>query len=298
MSILPEARRPRAAIYVRVSSTLQGAEDKYSLPTQKDACRSFAAEHGCEVDPAHVFREVYGGQYLWERPQLTRLRELVRRHEVDMVVVHEIDRLSREQWYLGGLLRSLHRYAADAFVVVTLAHVLREWLHGRYHGFRRFSWLTGVPLLGFAFVCGVVGFWLNWDQLGQFSAVASAELLDWLPLFASPTTRNFDNAGSVSDRLFSLFVFIHLGVPLLLLFPDLLMVGYAASSRVGAWSYDLAHSYPLPALLGAVATAAAEPLWQGVALIWFAHIGMDRAVGYGLKYETDFRDTHLGRIGR
>jgi hypothetical protein len=87
-------------------------------------------------------------------------------------------------------------------------------------------------------------------------------------------------------------------VPLLLLLPDLLMVGYAASSRVGAWLYDLAHSYPVPALLGAVATAAEEPFWQGVALIWFAHIGMDRAVGYGLKYETDFRDTHLGRIGR
>lgn len=87
-------------------------------------------------------------------------------------------------------------------------------------------------------------------------------------------------------------------VPLLLLLPDLLIVGYAASSRVGAWLYDLAHSYPAPALLGAVATVADEPLWQGVALIWFAHIGMDRALGFGLKYETDFRDTHLGRLGR
>lgn len=129
-----------------------------------------------------------------------------------------IDRLSREQWYLGGLLRSLHRYSADAFVVLMLAHLAREWLHGRYHGFRRFSWLTGVALLPLAFVCGVVGFWLNWDQLGQFSAMASAELLDWLPFFASPTTRNFMTAGAVGDRLFSLFVFIHLGLPLLLLF--------------------------------------------------------------------------------
>jgi len=57
-----------------------------------------------------------------------------------------IDELSRGQWYLGGLLRSLHRYSADAFVVVTLAHLLREFLLGRYSGFRRFSWLTGVPL--------------------------------------------------------------------------------------------------------------------------------------------------------
>lgn len=129
-----------------------------------------------------------------------------------------IDTLSRQQWYLGGLLRSLHRYAADAFVVVVLAHLLREWLYGRYHGFRRFSWLTGVPLLAFAFVSAVGGFWLNWDALGQFSATATAELLDWWPLFASPLTRNFISNAAVTDRLFSLLVFIHLGVPLLLVF--------------------------------------------------------------------------------
>ena len=86
-------------------------------------------------------------------------------------------------------------------------------------------------------------------------------------------------------------------VPLLLFVPDVFMAGYAASNRVGAWTYDFAHAYPAPALLGAVALVADEPLWQGVALVWFAHIGMDRALGYGLKYETDFKDTHLGRIG-
>jgi hypothetical protein len=86
-------------------------------------------------------------------------------------------------------------------------------------------------------------------------------------------------------------------VPLLLFVPDVFMAGYAASSRAGAWTYNLAHSYPAPALLGALALIADQPLWQGVALVWFAHIGMDRALGYGLKYETDFKDTHLGRIG-
>jgi uncharacterized protein DUF4260 len=86
-------------------------------------------------------------------------------------------------------------------------------------------------------------------------------------------------------------------VPLLLFVPDAFMVGYAKSSRAGAWLYNFAHSYPAPAVLGSLATVADEPLWQGVALIWFAHIGMDRSMGYGLKYETDFKDTHLGRIG-
>jgi hypothetical protein len=87
-------------------------------------------------------------------------------------------------------------------------------------------------------------------------------------------------------------------VPVLLFVPDVFMVGYAKSTRAGAMLYNAAHSYPAPAVLGLLASVADEPLWQGVALVWFAHIGMDRALGYGLKYETDFKDTHLGRIGR
>jgi hypothetical protein len=86
-------------------------------------------------------------------------------------------------------------------------------------------------------------------------------------------------------------------VPALLFVPDVFMAGYAKSSQVGAMLYNAAHSYPAPAVLGALASVADEPLWQGVALVWFARIGMDRALGYGLKYETDFKDTHLGRIG-
>jgi hypothetical protein len=86
-------------------------------------------------------------------------------------------------------------------------------------------------------------------------------------------------------------------IPLLLFLPDLFMAGYARSNRAGALLYNFAHSYPAPALLGAVALAGGHHLWQGVALVWFAHIGMDRALGFGLKYQTDFKDTHLGRIG-
>jgi coenzyme F420-reducing hydrogenase delta subunit/ferredoxin len=133
-------------------------------------------------------------------------------------VYRSINWLSREQWYLGGVLRSLHRYAADAFLLVTLLHLLREFLLGRYAGFRYFSWLTGVPLLWFIYISGVVGIWLRWDQLAQFSAATAAEWLDGLPVFATPLIRNYLSADAVSDRLFSLFVFVHIGVPLLLIF--------------------------------------------------------------------------------
>jgi hypothetical protein len=83
-------------------------------------------------------------------------------------------------------------------------------------------------------------------------------------------------------------------VPVLLFVPDLFMAGYVRSTRVGAAVYNLGHSYPAPAVLGVVAVAASSPLWQAVALIWFAHIGMDRALGYGLKYDDSFKHTHLG----
>src|SRR5512140_1512313 len=63
-----------------------------------------------------------------------------------------INWLSREQRYAGGVLRSLHRYAADAFLLVTLLHLAREFLLGRYTGFRYFSWLIGVPLLWFIYI--------------------------------------------------------------------------------------------------------------------------------------------------
>jgi ferredoxin len=129
-----------------------------------------------------------------------------------------IARLSRQPWYAGGWLRSAHRYAADGFVVVMALHLVREAALGRFRTFRRHSWWTGIPLLLFAFASGVGGFWLHWDQLGQFSAEATAEWLDALPLLGAPLARNFVNVAAVGDRLFSLFVFVHLGVPLLMLF--------------------------------------------------------------------------------
>jgi coenzyme F420-reducing hydrogenase delta subunit/ferredoxin len=125
--------------------------------------------------------------------------------------------LSREQWYLGGILRSLHRYAADAFVLVMLLHLLREWAHGRYHGFRLYSWVSGVPLIWLAYLSGIGGYWIVWDRLAQFSAVAGAELLDWLPVFSAPVARNFLAPDLLSDRFFTVLVFIHIGVPLMLI---------------------------------------------------------------------------------
>lgn len=81
---------------------------------------------------------------------------------------------------------------------------------------------------------------------------------------------------------------------LLCLAPDLTMLGYVRSPRLGALTYNLGHTYVMPAVLGLVM----GPLAYGLAAIWVAHIGFDRLLGYGLKRPGGFEDTHLGPIGR
>ncbi|MCR6656907.1 MAG: DUF4260 domain-containing protein [Opitutus sp.] len=83
---------------------------------------------------------------------------------------------------------------------------------------------------------------------------------------------------------------------LLFFVPDISMVAYAAGTRAGAWSYNAAHTYFGPALLAVVAYAAQYAGLLSVAVVWIAHIGFDRLLGYGLKYPSNFKDTHLHRV--
>lgn len=82
----------------------------------------------------------------------------------------------------------------------------------------------------------------------------------------------------------------------LFLAPDLSMIGYLGGPRVGALTYDVAHTYALPIALGVVGVLWGSSTTVQVALIWVAHIGLDRLLGYGLKYPTAFKDTHLQRV--
>ena len=85
---------------------------------------------------------------------------------------------------------------------------------------------------------------------------------------------------------------------LLFLVPDLSMLGYLGGPRLGAIAYNAAHTYTVPAVVGSVGIFSAGATATDIALIWVAHIGMDRAIGFGLKYSTSFNDTHLGPVGR
>lgn len=82
----------------------------------------------------------------------------------------------------------------------------------------------------------------------------------------------------------------------LALAPDLSMVGYRAGTTIGAVAYNAAHTYSLPVALAAIGFIVDAKTAVQLGLIWLTHIGVDRAVGYGLKYRTGFKDTHLQRV--
>ena len=84
----------------------------------------------------------------------------------------------------------------------------------------------------------------------------------------------------------------------LFLAPDLSMLGFLAGAKVGATAYNVAHNYILPLALAGFATLTDRREALPYALIWIAHIGLDRALGYGLKYGSGFGHTHLGWIGK
>jgi hypothetical protein len=82
-------------------------------------------------------------------------------------------------------------------------------------------------------------------------------------------------------------------VPLTLLLPDLSAIGYLGGPGLGSRLYNAAHVTPPPAALVAIGCWQHTPLVTALGLVWLAHIGMDRLLGYGLKYDDAFQHTHL-----
>ncbi len=121
------------------------------------------------------------------------------------------------------------------------------------------------------FVTGGVGLLL---RLEGFTAFAAALAIYW-------------------QNDFSWFAFA-----LFFLAPDLAMFAYLVGPRAGALGYNFAHTYVLPLALALFGLFSGVPFAAAGGLIWIAHIGLDRALGYGLKYPTAFGDTHLGGARR
>jgi len=187
-----------------------------------------------------------------------------------------VERLTHDQWFFGGVMRSLHRYASDAAIVTLVLHLLKEWVLDRYRSKHWFSWITGIPLLWIIIPLGITGYWLVWDKLAQYVALTSAELLDRLPIFTDSMARNFLSAEALSDRFFTLMAFLHLiGLPLFLVFAIWLHVFRISGPRInpprplmtGTLLTLVLLSLLSPALSQGVADLAIAP--QSVSLDWY-----------------------------
>lgn len=106
-------------------------------------------------------------------------------------------------------------------------------------------------------------------------------------------------AEGVAAFVLGTFAFFWYGGPLwlfllLALSPDLSMVGFLGGPATGAVAYNAAHTFVVPLVIGVASLWADVHLGILVASVWVAHIGADRALGYGLKYPSGFKNTHLG----
>ncbi|HLB07543.1 MAG TPA: cytochrome b N-terminal domain-containing protein [Alphaproteobacteria bacterium] len=186
-----------------------------------------------------------------------------------------IEALTVDQWYLGGVMRSLHRYASDGLVLMIGVHMLREFSLDRYRGVRWFTWFTGVPIVWLVVICGITGYWLVWDKLAQYIAVATTELLDTLPIFGEPIARNFLSSASLDDRFFTLMMFMHIAVPLFLLFVLWIHLQRVTKPRIhpprglaaGTFAMMLVLSFVFPAVSQGPADLDAVP--ANIGLDWF-----------------------------
>lgn len=124
--------------------------------------------------------------------------------------------ITEEQWYLGGIIRSIHRYAADGMVVAAILHLLHVYLTDRYRRWRWIAWVSGIILLGALWVTGVVGYWMVWDQRAQMIADVTARFLDYLPIFGESLSMSFSNNSLITNLFFFVALFVHLMVPILL----------------------------------------------------------------------------------
>ncbi|MCC7548314.1 MAG: cytochrome b N-terminal domain-containing protein [Burkholderiales bacterium] len=166
-----------------------------------------------------------------------------------------VERITHGHLGLGMVMRGLHRYASDGMVVTMLLHMSRHFCFDRHRGFRWFSWISGVSLLWLTYISGINGYMLPWDELAQFVVVATAEFLDWVPLFGGVLVRNFIYQDSVNDRLFSLLAFIHVGVPL-----TLLLFLWIHIQRVPRAATNPPRAIALPLLATMIALSVALPV--------------------------------------
>ncbi len=135
-------------------------------------------------------------------------------YEINPVGAYEsIEYIMNEQKYYGGIMRSLHRYASDGLMVVVVLHIFQTVFSDRFRNYRWVAWVTGVIILILIWLDGITGYFLVWDMKAQMLSKSLSELLDALPFFSQPISRNFIYNTSVSPTLFFVITFLHITIP-------------------------------------------------------------------------------------
>src|SRR3989338_9820585 len=107
--------------------------------------------------------------------------------------------ITEAQWHIGNLMRALHRYAADGLAAITVLHLVREVIKGRFRHWRWMPWVTGVVVLAVIWVSGIIVYWMVWDERAQLVAEISSKVLDFLPIFGQSLLMAFTTAELVTN---------------------------------------------------------------------------------------------------
>ena len=119
-----------------------------------------------------------------------------------------------EASWLGSAVRAAHRYSSDGCVAFAAWHALRLTAARRFTGARWLAWVTGVLGVGLLWLIGWLGYWLVWDGPARQVALGTARVLDVLPIFADPLSREFVADQTINSLLFFIVFFAHMLVPL------------------------------------------------------------------------------------
>lgn len=118
----------------------------------------------------------------------------------------------------GNVYRTLHRYAADGMMLFVMLHLFRVWFTDRYREYRIIPWITGVILLSITFLVGLTGYFMIWDQEAVNLTYMTINFLKALPLIGVPMAEALMAGKVVSDYTLTRFLFLHLAIPLALMF--------------------------------------------------------------------------------
>lgn len=126
-----------------------------------------------------------------------------------------VQHITENQKYYGGIIRSFHRYASDAFVFAILLHIIQVFFSDRFRKNRWVAWVSGAAVLVPVWLDGVTGYFLVWDEKGRMVAQITSEIMDVLPVSTEPMSRNFLTQDSVHFLLFFVITYLHITIPFL-----------------------------------------------------------------------------------